>query len=107
MSTAPPTMTAWLPGILEVLRPSRSMVYGVNVLLTHKLLRGTRKYFVPVLAPGAVSAKSEIMFVKLFCELCAAPRHEVPTASFFLARYPRRTLGRNEALVEEASGQDV
>ena len=92
--------------------PEATKFYGVwrlNVLLTHKLPRGTHKYFMPLLAPGAVSAKAEIMarFVKFFRGLRAAPSHEVTTASLLLARDLRTTTGRNVAIVEETSGQDV
>ena len=36
-------------------------VWRLNILLTHKLPRSTHRYFLPLLAPGAVSAKAEIM----------------------------------------------
>ena len=45
--------------------------------------------------------------MKFFRSLRAAPSHEVSTAALLSARDRRTTLGRNIALVEELSGQDV
>ena len=43
-------------------------VWRLNVVLTHNLPRGTHRYFLPMLAPGAVSARGQILsrFVKFF-----------------------------------------
>ena len=92
--------------------PEAIKFYGVwrlNVVLSHNLPRGTHRYFLPLLAPGAVSAKAEIMarFVKFFRSLRAAPSHEVTSAELMLARDLRTTLGRNIAVVEQLSGKDV
>ena len=84
-------------------------VWRLNVLLTHNLPRGTRRYFLPQLAPGAISAKAEIMarFVRFFRSLRTAPSHEVATAALLQARDLRTTLGKNIAQVEKETGQDV
>jgi hypothetical protein len=92
--------------------PEARSFYGVwrlNILLTHNLPRGTHRYFLPQLAPGAASAKAEIMarFVRFFRSLRAAPSHEVVTAALLLARDRRSTIGKNIAKVEEETGQDV
>ena len=53
------TLSRW-----DLYGPEANQFYGVwriNVLLTHNLPRGTLRYFLPMLAPGAVSAKSEIL----------------------------------------------
>ena len=66
--------------------PEALKFYGVrrlNVLLAHNLPRGTPRYFLPLLDPGAVSAKAEIMtrFVTFFRGLRAAPSHDVTSAA--------------------------
>ena len=83
-------------------------VWRLNVLLAHNLPRETHRYFLPMLAAGAVSAKGEIMarFVSFFRGLRAAPSHEVVTATLLLARDRRTTLSKNIAFVESQTGQD-
>ena len=78
------------------------------MLLAHNLPRETHRYFPPMLAAGAVSAKGEIMarFVSFFRNLRAAPRHEVVTAALLLARDRRTTLSKNILFVESQTGQD-
>ena len=92
--------------------PEAHKFYGVwrlNILLTHNVPRATHRYFLPLLAPGAVSAKAEIMarFVKFFRGLRAAPSHEVVSAALLLARDMRTTLAKNIAYVETLTGQDA
>ena len=92
--------------------PEAQRFYGVwrlNILLSHNLPRATHHYFLPLLAPGAVSAKAEIIarFVKFFRGLRAAPSHEVVSAALVLARDMRSTLARNLAFVERVTGQDA
>ena len=78
------------------------------MLLSHNLPRETHRYFLPMLAPGAVSAKVEILsrFVSFFRSLRAAPSHEVVSATLLLARDRRTTLARNIAFVQSQTGQD-
>ena len=101
------SLASWDLGSQEV-----TQFYGVwrlNVLLTHNLPRATHRYFLPMLAPGAVSAKAEIMsrFVTFFRSLRWAPSHEIRTAALLADRDMRSTLGRNISLVEEETGQDA
>ena len=83
-------------------------VWRLNVLLSHNLPRETHRYFLPMLAPGAVSAKGEILarFVSFFRGLRTAPSHEVVTAALLLARDRRTTLAKNIAFVKSQTGQD-
>ena len=92
--------------------PEAKKFYGVwrlNVLLTHNVPRATHNYFLPLLAPGAVSAKAEIAgrFVSFFRSLRTAPSHEVVCAALLTARDARTTLGKNISYLERLSGQDV
>ena len=92
--------------------PEAHKFYGVwrlNTLLAHNLPRGTHRCFLPLLAPGSVSAKAEIAsrFVRFFHGLRAAPSHEVVTAALLQARDLRTTLGRNIAYVERLTGRDI
>jgi hypothetical protein len=92
--------------------PEAHKFYGVcriNVLLTHNLPRGTHWYFLPLLTPGAVTAKTEILarFTRLFRSLRNAPSHEVVTAALLCARHKRTTLGKNIAFIEELTGRDI
>ena len=84
-------------------------VWRINVLLAHNLPRGTHRYFLPLLAPGAVSARSEILarFAGFFRGLRKAPSHEIVTAALLCARDMRTTLGRNISYIEELTGLDV
>ena len=84
-------------------------VWRLNVLLTHKLPRATHRYFLPMLSPGAVSARAEILsrFIKFFRSLRAAPSHEVVSAALLLARDKRSTLAKNIDYVEKVTGQDA
>ena len=83
-------------------------VWRLNVLLAHNLPRETHRFFLPMLAPEAVSAKGEILarFVAFFRGLRTAPSHEVVTAALLLARDRRSMLARNIAYVMSQSGQD-
>ena len=84
-------------------------VWRLNVLLTHKLPRATRRYFLPKLAPGAVSARAEILprCVKFFRGLRAAQSHEVVSEALLLARDRRTTLAKNIDYVERVTGEDA
>jgi hypothetical protein len=84
-------------------------VWRLNVLLTHKLPRATHRYFLPLLAPGAIYARAEVLarFIKFFRGLRAAPSHEVVSAALLLARDMRSTLAKNIAYVEKVTGQDA
>ena len=58
----------------ELKGPEARKFYGVwrlNVLLTHNVPRASHNYFLPLLAPGAMSAKAEIAgrFVSFFQSL--------------------------------------
>ena len=72
-------------------------VWRLNILLTHNGPRATHRYFLPLLAPGTVSARGKILsrFVKFFRGLRAAPSHKVFSAALLLARDMRTTLARN------------
>ena len=101
------TLAGW-----DLSGPEAIQFYGVwriNVLLSHNLPRGTHRYFLPLLAPGAVSARSEILarFVGFFHGLRKAPSHEIVTAALLCARDQRTTLGKNVSYVEELTGQDL
>ena len=92
--------------------PEAKMFYGVwrlNILLSHNLPRATHRYFLPLLAPGSVSARGEIAsrFVKFFRGLRSAPSHEVVTAALLLARDQRTMLARNITYIERLTGQDA
>ena len=84
-------------------------VWRLNVLLTHNLPRATHRFFLPMLAPGAVSAKGEILsrFVSFFRGLRTAPSHKVVTAALLLAMDRRTTLARNIAYVESQTGPSL
>ena len=92
--------------------PEAKKFYGVwrlNILLAHNLPRATHRYFLPLLAPGSVSARGEIAarFIKFFRGLRSAPSHEVVTAALLLARDQRTTLAQNIAYIERLTGQDA
>ena len=101
------TLAGW-----DLSGPEAQKFYGVwrmNVLLTHNLPRGTHRYFLPLLAPGVVSAKTEILarFVRFFRSLRNSQSHEVVTAALLCARDRRTSLGQNIAFIEELSGRDI
>ena len=81
-------------------------VWRLNMLLAHNLLRETHRFFLPMLAPEAVSAKGEILarFIAFFRGRRTAPNHEVVTAALLLARHRRSMLARNIAYVMSQSG---
>ena len=83
-------------------------VWRLNMLLAHNLPRETHRFFLPMLAPEAVSAKGEILArsVAFFQGRRTAPNHEVVTANLLLARHRRSMLVRNIAYVMSQSGQD-
>ena len=87
----------------------RHGVWKLNILMSHNVPGATHQYFLPVLAPDAVSAKAEILArsIKFFQVLRAAPSQEVVTASLMLARDMRTTLAKNLAYVERLTGQDT
>ena len=80
-------------------------VWRLNVLLTHKLPRTTHQHFLPMLAPGAVSARAEILsrFVRFFRGLRAALSHPVVSAVLLLDRDRRSTLAKNIGYVERVT----
>ena len=62
-----------------------------------------------MLAPGAVSARAEILerILGFFRVLRKAPSHEVVTAALLCTREMRTTLAQNIAFIEELTGLDV